>query len=169
MKPSMSGIIQIAFMEWGILSLLLIYPDIQPSLLVSFSFVVLHLNTLPLFIRGSSLTCHYLVTDIAEMNQSCGSVVEISQISLHDAHRTYCVIVLLKVFHDQSSLCDAHRTYCVTEAVASGRQQYRTWDCCSSPGVLTRTPGQPSSQRWRTVCDCVAEGVSWPIISVWCS
>ena len=113
MKPSMSGIIQIAFMEWGILSLLLIYPDIQPSLLVSFSLVVLHLNTLPLFIRGSSLTCHYLVTDIAEMNQSCGSVVEISQISLHDAHRTYCVIVLLKVFHDQSSLCDAHRTYCV--------------------------------------------------------
>jgi len=37
------------------------------------------------------------------------------------------------------------------EAVASVHQQYHTWDCCSSPGVLTGTTGQPSSQRWRTV------------------
>jgi len=29
------------------------------------------------------------------------------------------------------------------EAVASVHQQYHTWDCCSSPGVLTRTTGQP--------------------------
>jgi len=37
---------------------------------------------------------------------------------------------------------DVQRRSGQLEAVASVRQQYRTWDCCSSPGVLTRTPGQ---------------------------
>ena len=34
---------------------------------------------------------------------------------------------------------DVRRRSGQLEAVESVRQQYRTWDCCSSPGVLTRT------------------------------
>jgi len=46
---------------------------------------------------------------------------------------------------------DVRRRSGPLEAVASVHQQCHTWDCCSSPGVLTRTTGQPSSQHRRTV------------------
>ena len=43
---------------------------------------------------------------------------------------------------------DVRRRSGPLEAAASVYQQYHTWDCCSSPGMLTRTTGQPSSQWW---------------------
>ena len=46
---------------------------------------------------------------------------------------------------------DVQRRSGPLEAAVSVYQQYHIWDCCSSPGVLTRTTGQPSSQRRRTV------------------
>jgi len=46
---------------------------------------------------------------------------------------------------------DVQRRSGPLESAASVHQQYHTWDCCSSPCVLTRTTGQPSSQRQRTV------------------